>query len=439
MGLIDKIVGFYEDIRELNSSNIQDFRGKMKSWLKMGMLAGRIFYIKDMWARDVAALTFASFMALIPFMAMMFVIARGFGYTAMLESWLSTTFEAQPVVAQAIVNFVHNYIENTQSNYIIGTGIVMFLYTIISLMQKIELTFDDIWHTGERSWKQIVTEYPTILFGLGMMILFASFFNVWTVNVIDDVDRIADMGETIPAFILHVAAFVPMFLFFVFCYCVIPNTYIRFRSTLVPSLLAGISMTALQYGYIYLQVFLSSYNVIYGSLAAIPLFLLWLQISWAIVVFGALLCYTNQNLHHYDLDLKYDHVKLEQRIKVCAVVMHQVCHRFNDGEQAFTPKDIHEVTKIPQQIINHAVKDLLQARLLVEIRRGEKGSFEESIILHPIEKIDHLTYGAMIERLFTYGADVVGLAEQNLDGEKWKDIDVLNAEFVEKGKNINFV
>ena len=439
MGLIDKIVGFYEDIRELNSSNIQDFRGKMKSWLKMGMLAGRIFYIKDMWARDVAALTFASFMALIPFMAMMFVIARGFGYTAMLESWLSTTFEAQPVVAQTIVNFVHNYIENTQSNYIIGTGIVMFLYTIISLMQKIELTFDDIWHTGERSWKQIVTEYPTILFGLGMMILFASFFNVWTVNVIDDVDRIADMGETIPAFILHVAAFVPMFLFFVFCYCVIPNTYIRFRSTLVPSLLAGISMTALQYGYIYLQVFLSSYNVIYGSLAAIPLFLLWLQISWAIVVFGALLCYTNQNLHHYDLDLKYDHVKLEQRIKVCAVVMHQVCHRFNDGEQAFTPKDIHEVTKIPQQIINHAVKELLQAKLLVEIRGEKKGSFEESIILHPIEKIDHLTYGAMIERLFTYGADVVGLAEQNPDWEKWKDIDVLNAELVEKGKSINFV
>lgn len=439
MGLIDKIVGFYEDIRELNSSNIQDFRGKMKSWLKMGMLASRIFYIKDMWARDVAALTFASFMALIPFMAMMFVIARGFGYTAMLESWLSTTFEAQPVVAQTIVNFVHNYIENTQSNYIIGTGIVMFLYTIISLMQKIELTFDDIWHTGERSWKQIVTEYPTILFGLGMMILFASFFNVWTVNVIDDVDRIADMGETIPAFILHVAAFVPMFLFFVFCYCVIPNTYIRFRSTLVPSLLAGISMTALQYGYIYLQVFLSSYNVIYGSLAAIPLFLLWLQISWAIVVFGALLCYTNQNLHHYDLDLKYDHVKLEQRIKVCAVVMHQVCHRFNDGEQAYTPKDIHDVTKIPQQIINHAVKELLQAKLLVEIRIEKKGSFEESIILHPIEKIDHLTYGAMIERLFTYGADVVGLVEQNPDWEKWKDIDVLNAEFVESGKSINFV
>lgn len=156
MGVIDRILRYYEDLREFNSSNIKDFRGRVKSWIKMGMLAGRIFYVKDMWARDVAALTFASFMALIPFMAMMFVIARGFGYSSLLESWLSTTFEAQPVVAQTIVNFVQNYIENTQSNYIIGTGIVMFLYTIISLMQKIELTFDDIWHTGERSWKQIL-------------------------------------------------------------------------------------------------------------------------------------------------------------------------------------------------------------------------------------------------------------------------------------------
>lgn len=178
MGVIDRILRYYEDLREFNSSNIKDFRGRVKSWIKMGMLAGRIFYVKDMWARDVAALTFASFMALIPFMAMVFVIARGFGYASLLESWLSTTFEAQPVVAQTIVNFVHNYIENTQSNYIIGTGIVMFLYTIISLMQKIELTFDDIWHTGERSWKQIFTEYPTILFGLSLMILFASSINV---------------------------------------------------------------------------------------------------------------------------------------------------------------------------------------------------------------------------------------------------------------------
>ena len=234
------------------------------------------------------------------------------------------------------------------------------------------------------------------------MILFASSINVWTVNMVDNVDKIADIGETIPSFILHLAAFVPMFLFFVFCYCVIPNTYIRFRSTLVPSFLVGICMTALQYGYIYLQVFLSSYNVIYGSLAAIPLFLLWLQISWAIVVFGALLCHTNQNIHYYDGDLRYDDLKLVQRIKVCGMVMHLVCRQFNNGEQAYTPKEIHELTNIPQQIVNQAVRELLQAKFLVEIRSEKRVCFEESVVLHPIEKIDHLTYGMMIERLFNY-------------------------------------
>ena len=119
MGVIDRILGFYEDIREFNSSNIKDFRGRLKSWIKMGMLAGRIFYLKDMWARDVAALTFASFMAMIPFMAMMFVIARGFGYASLLESWLSTTFEAQPVVAQTIVRsqLYREYAEQLHHRY----------------------------------------------------------------------------------------------------------------------------------------------------------------------------------------------------------------------------------------------------------------------------------------------------------------------------------
>lgn len=276
------------------------------------------------------------------------------------------------------------------------------------------------------------------LFGLGLLILFASSINVWTVNMVDNVDRIADIGDTIPSFILHLAAFVPMFLFFVFCYYVIPNTYIRVRSTLVPSFLAGVCMTALQYGYIYLQVFLSSYNVIYGSLAAIPLFLLWLQISWAIVVFGALLCHTNQNIHYYDGDLQYDHLKLVHRIKVCGVVMHLVCRRFNQGEQAYTPKEIHDLTKIPQQIVNQSVKELLRARLLVEIRIGKKSSFEESVVLHPIEKIEHLTYGVMIERLFGYGEDISSLAALESDMAMWKDIDIVNAEFIEKGKQIAF-
>jgi hypothetical protein len=114
------------------------------------------------------------------------------------------------------------------------------------------------------------------------------------------------------------------------------------------------------------------------------------------------------------------------------------CRRFNQGEQAYTPKEIHDLTKIPQQIVNQSVKELLRARLLVEIRNGKKSSFEESVVLHPIEKIEHLTYGVMIERLFVYGEDISSLAALESDMAMWKDIDIVNAEFIEKGKQIAF-
>lgn len=433
--LYDIFIFFTHDIWVLHTSNVDDFSGKVKSWLKTRCLAGRIFIQKDMWARDVAALTFASLMALIPFMAMMFVIARGFGYASILESWLNNIFDSQPIVAETIVGFVKNYISNTSSNYIIGTGIIVMLYTLISLMQKIERTFDDIWHTKERTWLRILAEYPTLFFCCGLMIIFASSFNLLALELVENLrDYIGIDGAIIPTFVLHLAAFIPMFLFFVFCYCVIPNTYVRFRSTLIPALLAGVCMSFLQYGYIYIQVYLSSYNVIYGSLAALPLFLLWLQMSWAITVFGALLSYTNQNLHHYDGDILYDNLSLNKKIKVCAIIMHSVCKRFRDGDMAFTEKELHDLTFIPQQIINGAVNDLLNANLLVEIKSSKSGLREEKSRLHPIEKIANLTFGTMIERLYNAGDDL--LFVNNFKGERWDEIDKLIEKYIKEGQMI---
>ena len=269
----------------------------LKTWLTCCFRAGYEFYRKDVWSRDVAALTFATFMALIPVMAFLFVVAREAGITALLESWLNRTFESQPVVAETINNFVQNYIENTESNYIVGVGAVMLCYTLISLMQKIERIFDDIWQTGGRTWKQIVKEYPVIFLGLSLLVFSSSAFNIGALEAVKNVERFADigdLGDTISSSFLHAVSIATQVVFFIFCYYIIPNTRVRLCSTLVPSILAGISMSMFQYGYIYLQVFLSSYNVIYGSLAALPLFLLWLEVSWAIAIYGAMLCHTYQ-------------------------------------------------------------------------------------------------------------------------------------------------
>lgn len=436
MGIIKNFSSFYNNIRKWNTSNINSYQDRMKSWIKTFILAGRMFYVKDMWARDVAALTFASFMALIPCMAMIFVMGRGFGYTAIIESWLSATFESQPIVAETISDFVNNYIENTKSNYIIGAGVMMLLYTVISLMQKIERTFDDIWHTEERSWKKIATEYPTIFFGLGLLVLFSSSLNVWAIQIVKNVDAYSGIGEVIPTFIIRMASMISLVLFYIFCYVTIPNTHVKIQHTLIPSLLAGICMSMLQYGYIYLQVFLSSYNMIYGSLAAIPLFLLWLQITWAISILGAILCYTRQNLHHYDGDIEYENLDYLSRIKVCTLVMHHVCKAFLSGEKALTSKDIHFLTDIPQQIVNHGVTALTKAGLIVEISDKSNSSFEESARLHPVEDVHRLTYGVMIERLNLSGDDISQLFTGE-DNNRWKNINEIYDRYIMDGKSLS--
>lgn len=426
-------VFFRHQIWQFDTLNVNSYRDQSIAWMKTGLLAVRIFVKKDMWVRDVAALTFASLMALIPMMAMLFVVARGFGYSYLVEDWLSDLFEAQPVVAQTIVDLVHNYILNTESNYILGTGIIVLLYTMISLMQKVEGTFDDIWHTGTRSWMKMLREYPMICVCFALMIIFSSSVNVGTVSLMQNVDRYTHMGETVHSSMLHFVAFVPLCLFFMFCYHVIPNTYVRFRSTIVPSILAGLSMSILQYGYFYLQMFLSSYNVIYGSLAALPLFLLWMQFSWAIAVMGGILCYTNQNLHHFDGDIEYCDLRHDKKMQVCALVMHLVCHRFAQGQRAYTPRELREVSLIPQQIINSAVSDLLKAGLLVEVRGRKGGVHEEQNMLHPIETLPHLTYGTMVQRLDAAGDDLP-LSTDTL--KRWPELLDLYNKYIEEGKQL---
>lgn len=410
-------------------------RSRKMSLLKTVLLAVREFLKKDMMARDVPALTYSTLMALIPLMALMFVIARGFGCDVVLEEWINRTLEAQPTVAEYLVNFVKNYLANTKSQYIIGAGVVMMMYTLYSLMQKIERTFDSIWHAQQRKWSRMLTDYTAILFVFALMILLASGVNLVAGAVTKSLADYTGLRIT-ASVLLHLVAVIPLIIFFIFVYTYIPNTYIKVRCTIGPSVISGVSMFILQDFYISIQVWLSSYNVIYGSLAALPLFLMWLQLSWTICMFGAVLCYSNQNLHHFDYDSDYQRLRREKKIKVCAIVMHHVCRLFKDGGQACTASDIHSDTMIPQQIVNGAVKNLLDAHLIVEIKSGEKGMMEEQSRLHPAEDTANLTYGLLVERLDMKGDDLLEIDINSGRTEEWERANALRERYIMDARNI---
>lgn len=275
-----------------------------KSVYQVFKTAISLFVKGDVLGRDVPALTYSTLKALIPVLALMYVVGTALGCGTVLESWLRVTLESQPTVADYLVGFVHNYLENTRSQYILLVGIILMLYTLYLLVRKIENTFDRIWGVPLRKTRHTLWVYPAIFLFCVVMILVAYAMNVLAIALAHQVISQEYLGTLRPV-VIQIATFIPLFAFLVFLYAVVPNAKVRLRSTLWPAFLSGILMAFLQYFYVKAQFALASYNVIYGSLAALPLFLLWMQFLWTICTFGGTLAYANQ-LHSSSVENEVD-------------------------------------------------------------------------------------------------------------------------------------
>ncbi len=426
---------FCEDIWRFEVSDAKGhWLKKLEAWLKTVMISARIILQKDMLSLHLPALTFSTLMATVPLLAMMFVIARGFGYDAMVEAWVGEVFKAQPEVSKTLVNFVQNYLGNTKSNYILSVGLIMMFYTLYALLNKIEKVFNTIWHAQERTWRRTFIEYPAILISFALMIGVSSFVNVMAMQIADGVDRYMGWGAK-ATMMLQPIAIIPTAVFFSLLFCFIPNAHVKVRSTIIPGLLSGTLMVFLQYYYILAQVWLSSYNIIYGSFAALPLFLLWLQCSWGICLFGEVLSYTIQNLHHYDSNVEYEKLDHSNKTKVCAVVLSEICKQFKEGGTAYSPRELQQKTALPQQLVNAALESLLEAHLISELKGKGYGEREEKARFCPIENIRHLTYGTLVERLEGVGKqlDDNAFAKSNVD---WETIEKAHTAYINASKAI---
>jgi len=198
-----------------------------------------------------------------------------------------------------------------------------------------------------------------------------------------------------------------------------PNTKVYLKHALIPGVLSGVAMQLLQIFYINSQIWVSSYNAIYGSFAALPLFMLWLQISWTICLFGAELTYTNQNLEQYAFRASTDQLSHRYKLMLSAVIMQKICKRFDKGEPAYTALQLKLETNIPIRIMHDLLYDLCQEHLLTEVNSDEKG--EESVY-QPAESINRLSVGVLIDRLEARGHWNLDINTLPIKSKHWKTL-----------------
>lgn len=402
-------------IWQVSPADVPPMRYLMYSIIKKLLITVRFFTTKRVMSH-AAALTYSTLLAIVPILAVVFAIARGFGYNKYIEVWFRGAFESQPQAADTIVGFVNSYLVHTKSGVFLGVGLVFMLYTVLMLISNIELTFNEIWQVKKpRSIFRTFTDYLAMLLMCPIIIVITSGLSIFIATVAGNMPDIMLLGPMM-RFFIALLPYILMSAMFIGLYVFMPNTHVKVRYVIVPGIIAGVAMQWLQLFYIHSQMWVSSYNAIYGSFAALPLFMLWMQISWTICLFGATLSYANQNLSYYDYDARTADISHRYRIMLCAVISSRICRRFAVGQRPYTALELKVETGIPIRVVNDLLYDMIDAGILIEVSSDEKGEQSQFV---PAESIENLSLGVLIDRLEAHGQWKLDMNLDALFNDNW--------------------
>lgn len=293
-------------------------------------------YVDNELPSKVSSLCFSTLFAIVPIMAAITAIARGFGFDDYLLEQFRQFMASQPEAAEAIITFSNRYLANNQSYFIVGLGCLFMLYTIINLLRSVELIFNDIYLVDKpRPLRRMVVDYSalTLLFTLAAVLsagltafvggLADSIVTAWQLPPLARwLGPVIQVGVAWSAFVV--------------LYTFMPHTTVPMRVASVPALLSAVAMVFFQYAYVSAQYFLSSYNTVYGSLAILPLFMIWLTTAWNICLFGAQL--TSILWHGAAQTLQQDNEKLTpaSEMQLLTALMVEVTRCNTQGENPTT-------------------------------------------------------------------------------------------------------
>ena len=266
--------------------------------LKIINLSVRSFLRHDLQMR-AGALTYNTVLAIVPALAMLFAIGRGFGFQNLLQTELMRYFPAQHQALSNALEFVDSYLAQASQGAFIGIGLVFLLWTLHSLMSNVEDTFNYIWGvTSKRTLLRKFTDYSALLLLLPVMMVCSAGISIFLSDAVQHLFH----GRLLTPMAHRLLSYMPTVIsWFIFtaAYFIIPNTKVHFKGALFAGVLCGTLFQGVQWLFVTGQVYVSKYNAIYGSFAFLPLVLVWLQLSWLITLAGVVLCYSWQNFSNY--------------------------------------------------------------------------------------------------------------------------------------------
>ena len=391
------------DLWRRTSSELQQSRRTKRvgfSALKTIILVIRGFNSKQL-NMTANALTYSLAFAIVPILAMILAVAKGFGFSEMIENQLQQSMLGETNLVPTVMEMVDRYLETAQGGAFIGIGLLILIWAVYSFFRNVEQAFNSIWDVKKsRSVVRQLTTYIAVLFLVPVLVVTTSGMSIFVHSTVESLSAFKVLDEY-HGTMVRILQFLIVWVIFLWMYMAIPNTKVHFRSAIYPAIIMGTLFQLLQMLSMYVIMFLSRTSIVYGAFAAIPIIMIWLQWACLLILIGADLSFAIQNNEQFEYE--HDLEKMSRRYKDCITLylLSKIVQRFEQEQPPLTAHELATPDRLPLRLVNQLLGRLIETGLICEIRSDE----DQERRYQPAMDTHRMTVGMVIGRIDEQGTE----------------------------------
>ena len=420
----DKILSIWHfltiDIWRITENELSKSKRLSILLLKKLILSLREFFEDNLMVK-ASALTYNTLLAIVPILALIIAIGKGFGVQSSIEKFVGDLFATNQELLPYIMNFVGNYLDQAHGGLFVGIGIAVLLWSVMSMFRQIENNFNDVWNVQKsRSIIRQFTTYLSLMMLVPVLIVLATSLSSMIDPYIEYMTQKTENAflSVVYKMLITLLPFFVYWLLFTFVFIIIPNTKVKFIHALFAGVVTGTLFQIFQYLYINGQINLTKYNAVYGSFAFLPLLLFWLQISWVIVLYGAKLSYVSQNIAFHNFEKETKNISRRFKDYATIIVLKEIIVQFDSNALPVSDQDIANKYNIPIKLTQDILVLLTQTDIIREtyIEQDNTKTYVPALDTHKI------TLALLIERIENLGDENFKLKNNETSNHIWEKL-----------------
>lgn len=349
------------------------------------------------------SLTYSLIFAIVPIMAMIVAVAKGFGVADVIQRQLNASFLGETNMVPTIMEMVQRYLDTAQGGVFIGIGILILLWAVYSFFQSVETAFNHIWNVKKsRSILHQAATYIAILVLIPVLIVCSAGINIFVHATIESTIHVRVIHDFLQTSGVKFLQFVIVWALFTVMYIAVPNTKVRFMSALIPGILMGTLFQLLQILSVYLIAMLGRTSIVYGAFASIPILMTWLQYTSLLILIGAEMSYAIQNNEEFEYEQDLNRMSRRYKDFIMLYLLSIIIRRFENDEVPLSAHELAIRDHLPIRLVNRLLGRMVETGILREVyvEDQEEKTYQPALDTHKI------SVGMVISRIDAQGTEL---------------------------------